>query len=153
AIFIGWLGAKSLAAHQIAINLASISFMVAIGLSSAGAIRIGHCKGKNDFKRAKIIGKSALLVAGGFMALCGIVFAAGRYYFPALYIQDQEVIEIAATLLIIAAAFQISDGIQAVSVGLLRGMEDVKRPMLYVMVAYWVLALPIGALFAFYFDY
>jgi MATE family multidrug resistance protein len=152
AVMIGWLGSKPLAAHQIAINLASISFMVAIGLSSASAIRIGHAQGKGDFVLARFIGKSSFWMAGGFMALSGITFIIGRYYFPSLYINDSEVIETAALLMLVAAAFQIVDGIQAVAVGLLRGMEDVKRPTLYVMIAYWVVALPLGALMAFYFK-
>lgn len=153
AILIGWLGAKALAAHQIAINLASISFMVAVGLSSASAIRIGHAKGKNDLVLARTIGKSSIWLSAAFMALCGIVFVLGRYYFPSLYIQDQEVIHITAQLLIIAALFQIADGIQAVGVGICRGLEDVKRPTLYVLIAYWVIALPLGSLFAFVFDW
>lgn len=152
AIMIGWLGSKSLAAHQIAINLASISFMVAIGLSSASAIRIGHAQGKSDFRMARRIGITSFWLSGGFMGLCGLVFIVGRYYFPLLYIKDFAVVELAAQLLLVAAAFQIVDGIQAVGVGLLRGMEDVKRPTLYVMIAYWVLALPLGAVLAFYFD-
>jgi MATE family multidrug resistance protein len=152
AIMIGWLGSKPLAAHQIAINLASISFMVAIGLSSASAIRIGHAQGKNDFVLARKIGKDSFWLSGGFMGLCGLVFILGRFYFPSLYISDPEVINLAAQLLLIAAAFQIVDGIQAVGVGLLRGMEDVKRPTLYVMIAYWVIALPLGGLLAFQLD-
>lgn len=149
AVMIGWLGSKPLAAHQIAINLASISFMVAIGLSSASAIRIGHAQGKNDFVLARKIGKDSFWLSGAFMGLCGVVFILGRFYFPSLYINDPEVIDLAAKLLLIAAAFQIVDGIQAVGVGLLRGMEDVKRPTLYVMIAYWVIALPLGGLLAF----
>lgn len=152
AIMIGWLGSKSLAAHQIAINLASISFMVAIGLSSASAIRIGHAQGKADFKMARRIGVTSFWLSGGFMGLCGLVFILGRYYFPLLYIKDLVVVNLAAQLLLVAAAFQIVDGIQAVGVGLLRGMEDVKRPTLYVMIAYWGLALPLGALLAFTFK-
>lgn len=153
AIMIGWLGSKPLAAHQIAINLASISFMVAIGLSSASAIRIGHAQGKNDFVLARKIGKDSFWLSGGFMGLCGLVFILGRFYFPSLYISDPEVINLAAQLLLIAAAFQIVDGIQAVGVGLLRGMEDVKRPTLYVMIAYWVIALPLGGLLAFQLNF
>ena len=153
AIMIGWLGSKPLAAHQIAINLASISFMVAIGLSSASAIRIGHAQGKNDFVLARKIGKDSFWLSGGFMGLCGLVFILGRFYFPSLYINDPEVINLAAKLLLIAAAFQIVDGIQAVGVGLLRGMEDVKRPTLYVMIAYWVIALPLGGLLAFQLNF
>lgn len=152
AVMIGWLGSKALAAHQIAINLASISFMVAIGISSASAIRVGHAQGQSNFLKVRNIGKSSFFMAGGFMALCGLVFIGMRYSLPALYIDDQEVINQAAQLLLVAAAFQIVDGIQAVGVGLLRGMEDVKRPTLYVMLAYWVLALPLGGLLAFSFD-
>ena len=153
AILIGWVGAKALAAHQIAINLASISFMVAIGLSSASAIRVGHASGKNDFVLAKRIGKSSLILSAAFMAVCGLVFVFGRYYFPSLYIQDVEVIQLTAHLLIIAAIFQIADGIQAVGVGLCRGLEDVKKPTLFVLIAYWVIALPVGALLAFTFGW
>lgn len=149
AILIGWLGANALAAHQIAINLASISFMVAIGLSSASAIRIGHASGKKDFVLAKRIGKSSILLSAAFMAVCGLVFVLGRFYFPSLYIQDPLVIQITAQLLIIAAIFQIADGIQAVGVGLCRGLEDVKKPTLFVLIAYWFIALPVGAFFAF----
>lgn len=153
AVMIGWLGSKPLAAHQIAINLASISFMVAIGLSSASAIRIGHAQGKNNFVLARKIGKDSFWLSGGFMGLCGLVFIIGRFYFPSLYINDPEVINLAAQLLLVAAAFQIVDGIQAVGVGLLRGMEDVKRPTLYVMIAYWVIALPLGGLLAFQLNF
>lgn len=149
AVMIGWLGSKALAAHQIAINLASISFMVAIGISSASAIRVGHAQGQANFVKVRNIGKTSFFMAGGFMALCGLVFIVLRFALPSLYIDDTEVINQAAQLLLVAAAFQIVDGIQAVGVGLLRGMEDVKRPTLYVMLAYWVLALPLGGLLAF----
>lgn len=152
AVMVGWLGSKALAAHQIAINLASISFMVAIGLSSAGAIRVGHAKGQGNLLLVRNIGKSTFLLAAGFMALCGVFFIIARYTLARLYIADVEVIAQAAQLLLVAAAFQIVDGIQAVGVGLLRGMEDVKRPTLYVMLAYWVLALPLGGLLAFTFG-
>lgn len=149
AVMVGWLGSKPLAAHQIAINLASISFMVAMGLSSAGAIRVGHAKGQNNLLQVRSIGKSVFILAAGFMASCGVFFIFARYHLAALYINDVAVIEQAAQLLLVAAAFQIVDGIQAVGVGLLRGMEDVKRPTLYVMVAYWFLALPLGGFLAF----
>lgn len=152
AVMVGWLGSKPLAAHQIAINLASISFMVAIGLSSAGAIRVGHAMGQQNLPLVRNIGKSTFQLSAGFMAACGVLFIFARHKLPALYIQDVEVINQAAQLLLVAAAFQVVDGVQAVGVGLLRGMEDVKRPTLYVMIAYWVLALPLGGLLAFTFD-
>ena len=144
ALMIGRLGSVPLAAHQIAINLASISFMVAIGISSAGAIRIGQARGRGDLPATRLTGFTALGLSAVFMGGCGLVFMALRHYLPSLYIQDPEVIEVASQLLIIAAAFQIADGIQAVGVGLLRGMEDVRIPTLFVLMAYWVLALPLA---------
>ena len=144
ALMIGHLGSVSLAAHQIAINLASISFMVSIGISSAGAIRIGQARGRGDRQAARRTGFSALALSAAFMAFCGIIFWVLRDELPALYINDPEVIQVAARLLIIAAAFQLADGIQAVGVGLLRGMEDVKMPTLYVLLAYWMIALPLA---------
>jgi MATE family multidrug resistance protein len=144
ALMIGHLGSVSLAAHQIAINLASISFMVSIGISSAGAIRIGQARGRGDRQAARRTGFSALALSAAFMAFCGIIFWTLRFELPALYINDPEVIQVAARLLIIAAAFQLADGIQAVGVGLLRGMEDVKMPTLYVLLAYWLIALPLA---------
>jgi MATE family multidrug resistance protein len=152
ALLIGYIGAKEQAAHQITINLASISFMVAVGLSSASAIRIGHAKGQGNYLLAKRIGYSSFLSSAMFMAICGIAFIVGREYLPSLYINDQEVIKISSQLMLIAALFQVADGIQAVGVGILRGLEDVKRPTLFVLIAYWVIALPLGALFAFVFH-
>lgn len=153
ALIIGYIGAQEQAAHQITINLASISFMVAVGLSSASAIRIGHAKGQGNYHLAKRIGYSSFLSSALFMAACGIVFIIGSEYLPSLYINDQEVIQISSQLMLIAALFQIADGIQAVGVGILRGLEDVKRPTLFVLIAYWGIALPLGALFAFVFHW
>lgn len=144
ALMIGRLGSVSLAAHQIAINLASISFMVSIGISSAGAIRIGGARGRGDLGAARRTGFSALVLSAVFMGFCGIVFLLLRLELPSLYIRDLDVIHTASRLLIIAAAFQLADGVQAVGVGLLRGMEDVRMPTVYVLLAYWLVALPLA---------
>jgi MATE family multidrug resistance protein len=144
ALMIGHLGSVPLAAHQIAINLASISFMVSIGISSAGAIRIGQARGRGDLPSARRSGFSALTLSAAFMGFCGVLFWFLRMELPALYINDPKVIQVAARLLIIAAAFQLADGIQAVAVGLLRGMEDVRMPTIYVLLAYWLIALPLA---------
>jgi MATE family multidrug resistance protein len=143
-VMVGWLGTKQLAAHQIAINLASISFMATLGISSAGSIRVGNSVGKQDVKEVRRAGFTAILMGAGFMAFCGIIFVVFRGFLPSLYIDDKSVISIASTLLIIAAVFQISDGIQAVGIGILRGLTDVKGPTLITFVAYWILALPVG---------
>jgi multidrug resistance protein, MATE family len=151
-IMVGWLGTQQLAAHQIAINLASISFMAALGLSTAGGIRVGNAVGKKDKDEIRRAGFTAVYLGGGIMATAGIIFAVFRNILPSLYINDVEVISIASSLLIIAALFQISDGVQAVGIGILRGLTDVKIPTLITFIAYWVIALPVGYLLGFTFK-
>lgn len=148
-IMIGWLGTKSLAAHQIAINLASISFMGALGISNAGGIRVGNAVGRQDPTETRKSGFSALILGAAFMGISGLIFIIFREELAALYINDESVITIASSLLIIAALFQISDGVQAVGIGICRGLTDVKIPTLITFVAYWILALPVGYLLGF----
>jgi len=152
AIMIGWLGTKQLAAHQIAINLASISFMCALGISAAGSIRVGNAVGKQDVKEIRRAGFSAILVGQGMMASFGIIFIIFQKFLPTLYIDDQTVISLASSLLIIASIFQIADGTQAVGIGILRGLTDVKGPTVITFIAYWILGLPIGYVLGFMFD-
>ena len=153
AIIIGWLGTNELAAHQIGINLASISFMVALGISAAGTIRVGNAVGRDDRLGVKHAGISAFLLAACAMGTFGLVFIIFRWILPTFYIDDQAVIEIAASLLVIAALFQLSDGTQAVGIGLLRGLADAKVPMLFTFIAYWIVGLPGGYLLGFTFGY
>jgi MATE family, multidrug efflux pump len=152
-IMIGWFGAKPLAAHQIAINLASISYMVVLGISSAGAILVGNAVGKESIKEIRKAGFTAILLGASFMTMAGIIFISFRNFLPTLYISDREVISIASSLLIIAALFQIFDGIQGVGVGILRGLTDVKIPTLITFIAYWVLGLPIAYVLGFSFKF
>lgn len=151
-IMIGWIGTEELAAHQIAINLAAISYMMASGLSAAATVRVGNQLGQKDIPMLRVAAFTLYGMVTFFMAICAIGFIVGRYFLPSLYIDNQEVIEIASSLLIIAGFFQISDGIQVVSLGALRGLEDVKIPSILTFVAYWILALPTGYLLAFHFD-
>ncbi len=144
AIMMGWLGANPLAAHQVAISLASVSYMTATGISAAATVRVGNQLGKKDIKTMRMAGFTAFGMGAAFMAVCCVVFILGQNFLPSLYIDDTEVITISASLLVIAAFFQISDGIQVVGLGALRGMRDVKIPTLITLVAYWVLGLPIG---------
>jgi MATE family multidrug resistance protein len=153
AIIIGWLGTNELAAHQIAINLASISFMVALGISAAATIRVGNAVGRDDRIGIRRAGIAAFLLSAGVMGIFGIIFIVFRWLLPAFYIDSSDVIEIAASLLIIAALFQLSDGTQAVALGLLRGLADAKIPMFITFVAYWVVGLPGGFLLGFTFGY
>lgn len=139
----GALGTLAQAANQIALNLATMTFMIAVGLGVAATIRVGNQKGLKNFKELKRIGFSVFLL----MVLIDIFFAAGFILFkdilPHAYISDFEVIQMAASLLVIGGLFQISDGAQVVLIGALRGMQDVKKPMGITFVAYWLVGFPI----------
>lgn len=153
AIMVGWISPEALAAHNIALNLAAISYMAATGLAAASSIRIGNQMGLKDKRNLRIAGFSAFAMVAIFMATCGILFILLRNVLPTLYIDNEEVQRIASTLLIIAAAFQISDGVQAVGLGVLRGLRDVRIPTLVTFVSYWLIAIPGAYSFAFILDW
>lgn len=153
AVMVGWISAEALAAHNIALNLAAISYMAATGLAAAATIRIGNQMGKQDRQNLRVAGFSAFGLVVVFMAICGLILIVGRHFFTGLYIENEEVQEIAATLMLIAAAFQISDGIQAVGLGVLRGLRDVRVPTLVTFFAFWVTSIPCGYVFAFVLDW
>ena len=144
AIMMGWLGTKPLAAHQIAINLASISYMMATGIAAAAAIRVGNQLGRRQYLTMREVGYACFIMVAIFMGIAAILFILFRNMFPTLYVEDPEVIRIAASLLIVAAFFQISDGIQVVGMGALRGMEDVRVPALIAVTSYWLIGIPSG---------
>lgn len=149
AIMIGWFGAQSLAAHQIAINMASISYMMASGLAAAATIRVGNQLGKRDISTLREVSFSIFTMVIFFMSTFAVIFILGRNYFPMLYINENEVIAIASSLLAIAALFQIADGVQVVGLGALRGLADVRIPTFVTFVAYWVIGLPVGYVLGF----
>jgi len=149
AIMMGWISVNALAAHQIAINLASVSYMMASGLSVAAMVRVGNQLGRNDIKSLREAGFTVFVMVTLFMSITAFIFIVFREFLPSLYIEDQEVIKMSATLLIIAGLFQLSDGIQVVGLGALRGMSDVRVPTMVTLVAYWVIGLPLGYFFAF----
>jgi len=153
AVMVGWLGAEALAAHQIGISLASITFMMASGVSAASTIRIGNQLGRKDIPTLRVAGFSNFLLIVAFMAVSGVLFIVFRDFLPTLFIADADVIATASGLLIIAAFFQIFDGVQVVSLGILRGLQDVKVPTLATFIAYWIIGLPVGYLLAFHYDY
>ena len=149
AIMIGWLGAAALAAHQVAINLASITYMAASGIAAAATIRVGRLRGAGDGPGARQAGFAAYVLGFGFMGAMAVLFVLARHAAPYLYSNDPGVVGPAATLLLIAAGFQISDGIQVVGLGALRGLEDVKVPSVVALLAYWAVALPLGYVLGF----
>ena len=148
-VMMGWLGTHLQAAHQIAINLATITYMTTAGLAAAATIRVGYYAGSKDVKNMKVAAYSLLSMALGLMFIFAIIFIVGRYALPALYVHEAPVIEIAASLLIIAGLFQLSDGTQVVCASALRGLQDVKVPSLFILVSYWIIGLPLGYLFTF----
>ncbi len=152
AILIGWLGTLPLAAHQIALNLAAITYMFALGISSAAAIRVGLALGRKDRHGMRMAGFSAFSMAVTMTLIFATIFVVFRYVLPGFYIDDPQVVEVAAALLLIAALFQISDGTQAVGIGVLRGLTDVRIPTVITFVAYWLIGLPGGYLLGFTFG-
>jgi MATE family multidrug resistance protein len=148
-VMIGWLGATVQAAHQIALNFASFTFMGAMGLSLAASIRISNAHGKNDRILLRNIGTSTIAGAVTYGVLCGFLFIVFKNHLPYLFNNNERVVAIAANLMIYGALFQISDATQSTGVGLLRGLKDVKRPTLYVAIAYWVIGVPLGYWLAF----
>lgn len=153
AIMMGWIGVNALAAHQIAISLASISYMMASGLSAAAMVRVGNQLGRNDIITLRQIGFTVFGMVAMFMMAFAIILIVFRNYLPWLYIGDLPVIEMTASLLVIAGFFQLSDGLQVVGLGALRGMADVKAPTFITLIAYWVVGLPLGYFFAFQLGY
>ena len=152
-IMIGWIGANELAAHQIAINLASISFMAVLGISQAASIRVGNAMGEQSVSKIRKAGFTGIFLGASIMSLAGLTFILLNKFLPTLYIDDEAVISIASRLIIIAALFQLSDGTQAVGIGVLRGLTDVKGPTIITFVAYWIISLPIAYLLAFNFNF
>jgi MATE family multidrug resistance protein len=152
AVMIGWLGKTQLAAHQIALNLASITYMIILGISSAGTIRVGEGAGRKDTTQIRRAGFSAIGLAASLMLCFGISFILFRNFVPALYINEKEVVETASRLLIIAALFQIFDGLQATGIGVLRGLTDTKIPLLISFASYWLVGIPVSVLLGFYFH-
>lgn len=146
------LAKVNLAAHQIAINLASTTFMMCTGLGVAATVRIGNQLGLNDFKTLREAGWSCIIMVLAFMFTCGLGFVIFRYDLPTIYVENKEVINLAAQLLIIASLFQLSDGVQLVILGALRGMMDVRVPSVLTFIAYWLIAIPIGTVLAIYFE-
>lgn len=151
-VLVGRLGAIPLAAHQIALQLATVTFKVPQGLSAAAAVRVGQHLGRGDGPGARRAGWSALFLAAVFMSAMALLFAFAPRLLIAPFSSDPEVVGLAVTLLLIAGLFQLFDGIQVVATGALRGLGETRVPMLWNVVGYWGLCLPLGTLLAFRTD-
>lgn len=153
ALLIGTLGALPIAAHQVAINFASMAFMVPLGMAGAITVRVGNAIGRGDPAGARTAG----LVGVGLAACFGVFSAAIMFNFPEaiarIYTADPAVIELAGRLILLAAVFQVSDGLQAAAAGALRGLKDTRVPMLYSVLSYWAIGLSAGAWLTFRRDW
>jgi MATE family multidrug resistance protein len=147
-ILIGTIGAVEQAAHQIALSCAAFTFMVSLGLSQAGSIRTSNSYGRSDWPKIASIGKSTVLSAVAYGVFCALLFVIFRQQLPVLFTKNGEVQAMAALLLLMAGIFQISDSTQAIGAGLLRGIKDVKTPTVLIGIAYWVIGIPAGYVFA-----
>ncbi|MFB6455337.1 MATE family efflux transporter [Chitinophaga sp. Hz27] len=144
AVMVGWMGAAELAAHQIALSLAAMTYMMASGISAAAGIKSGNNFGRRDFKSLRMSAIASYHMVLVLMGTTALIFMFGNHLLPQLYIQDNQVVSIAARLLIIAAFFQLFDGTQVVGLGVLRGLGDVRIPTIITLLAYWVLGIPLG---------
>jgi MATE family multidrug resistance protein len=147
------LDAVSSASHQIALNIVSVVFMVPLGLASAGAVRVGHAVGARDVRRARRAGWTALVLGGAVMIVLGLMLFLFPVRMLSVFTTDARVLEIGSRLLAIAAAFQLFDGTQAVTTGVLRGIGDTRTPMIMNVIGHWVLGLPVGYALCFRFAW
>jgi MATE family multidrug resistance protein len=143
----------SLAAHGIAVNVISITYMVPLGISSAAAVRVGQAIGRKDPRGVAVAGWTALLLAGMFMGSAGLALTFIPRWIARLYTPEAAVIAAGVTLLRIAALFQIFDGFQVVATGALRGLGDTRTPAYAHLVGYWVFGMPIAWLLCFHYAW
>ncbi len=146
------LGPVPLSGHEIALNCAACTYMVPLGISSAAAVRVGHELGRGEPNRAHLAGWAAIVLGAGFMTVMGLVFVTIPRQIVSVFTPDATVIRVGATLLLVAAAFQLFDGLQTVATGALRGSGDTRTPMVANLVAYWLIGLPFGYVLCFRFH-
>jgi MATE family multidrug resistance protein len=152
-IMAGWFGAKALAAHQIAMSMASLTFMAATGLGSAATIRLSSILGEKKYKEIRTTYLSNYYMTIGFMLIGAVIFIFFGHNIAACYVQDPEIIAIAANLLIITGLFEIFDGSQVIGLGALRGLHDVKFPTVIAFTSYWAILLPAAYLLSVVFKF
>lgn len=157
AILVGWIGTTALAAHQIALQIAAILFMIPFGISMAATVRVGHAVGRADPIAARRAGFSALALGVVIMVILTLAVAAFRNQIPLLFLGDAaaaagDTTQLAAALLLIGATWFIADGVQGIAAGALRGLNDTRLPMLYAAVSFWLVGFSSGYVLAFWSD-
>lgn len=144
ALMMGWIGPQAMAAHQVAISCAATTFMLALGIGMGVSIRVGHAWGAGLRFQLRRIVSGGLALGVGAMAVFAIAFVLGGETIATWFVRDPAVIALAAKLLIVAGVFQIADGTQVIMISALRGMSDVRLPVIIVAIAYWAVALPLA---------
>lgn len=144
-LLMGWLGTVAMAAHQVALNLAALTFMVPVGVAQAAAVLVGQAVGREDPPAARRAAGAGLVVGTSFMALTAALFLLLPDALARVFTGEVPVVRVAALLIPIAGVFQIFDGIQVVSAGVLRGVGDTRVPMLLSLLAFWFVGLPLSA--------
>lgn len=143
-LMMGTFGAVQVASHQIALNLAALTFMVPLGVSAAAAVRVGHAVGASDAPRSRLAARIAYVVGGSFMTTTAALFLLLPRPLAAMYTSDAAVIAITASLIPIAGLFQVFDGMQAVGAGVLRGLGDTRVPLVAMLAGYWLIGVPVS---------
>ncbi|HUG42058.1 MAG TPA: MATE family efflux transporter [Longimicrobiales bacterium] len=144
ALLMGWLGTAQMAGHQIAINLASLTFMVPVGIAQAASVRVGQAVGRGDPGAARMAVKASLVAGASFMAFTALLFLTMPGPLTALYTDEGQVARIAIALIPVAGVFQVFDGLQVVAAGVLRGIGDTTAPFVANLLAFWLIGIPIS---------
>jgi MATE family multidrug resistance protein len=144
SVFAGWFGAEAVSGHQVALNLASFMFMVPLGIGSASSVLVGHAIGEQDMAHARRVAASALMVGTGYMVLSAVALLALPGAFARAYTSVPGVVAVAALLIPIAGVFQVFDGLQVVSAGVLRGAGDTRAPLIANVLGFWLVGMPVS---------
>lgn len=150
ALMMGWMGTTAMAGHQVAINLASFTFMVPLGVSQAAAVMVGQAVGRGDEGGARRSAGAGLVLGGGFMLLTAAAFLLLPEVLAGFYTEDGGVLEIAVLLIPVAGVFQVFDGIQVVASGVLRGVGDTRAPMVVNLLGFWLVGFPVSVWLGFF---
>jgi MATE family multidrug resistance protein len=149
SVFAGWFGAHAIGGHQVAINLASLMFMVPLGVGSAASVLVGRAIGEQDFAHARRVAASAILCGAGFMAASAVALLAWAGPFARAMTSVADVLAVATALIPIAGVFQVFDGVQVVSAGALRGAGDTRAPLVANLLGFWLVGIPVSLLLGF----
>ncbi len=150
ALLMGWLGAREIAAHQVAINLASLTFMVPLGVSGAASVLVGRAIGRSEMSAARRAAVLSLICGASIMTMTSVIFCMFPHGLARLYSNQSEVVALAAVLIPIAGVFQVFDGLQVVASGVLRGAGDTRWPMVINVLGFWLLGVPTALYLGFF---